>query len=366
MRSHVLSALPVFLLAVIAACGGQPGALSPSQPPPSASPAGVARPYSEPVPIPPPPPPKPAWSDLAMQFAASTAAAINDRDAKKYAECFTEDAVLTAYGEHELEGRDAIRAEMDAVIDGFVDLRVSGSRIFVKNDVIVGEWVLGGTHKGEFAGIKPTGKPMGVRGAWVVWLNPAGLATKAHRFLDVSTIMGQLGQTKHEERPVAAPPMGQPELKGVKGLPDEEKNIEIAKGFYAAVEKKSDADFVVAMADSVAWTDLTAPKDFVGKDEVKAAFQSFIKAFPDAKSTPQSQWVVEDQVITEAVMTGTHTGPLGKIKPTNKPVVLRTLDIMQFRDGKIVRVVTYGNHMDLQAQLGLLPKPKAGKDKPKK
>lgn len=362
MRSHVRRVLP--LLAMVAACGGR--ALSP--PPPPASP-GVARPYSEPVPIPAPPPPKPAWSDLAMQFAKTTAAAINDRDAKVYAACFAEDAVLTAYGEHELKGRDAIRAEMDAVLDGFVDLKVSGSRIFVKNDVIIGEWVLGGTHKGEFAGIKPTGKPIGVRGAWVVWLDPAGLATKAHRFLDVSTIMGQLGQTKHEERPVAAPPMGQPEFKGVKGLPDEGKNVEIAKRFYAAVEKKSDADFVAAMADGVVWTDLTAPKDFVGKDEVKGAFLSFIKAFPDAKSTPENQWVVEDHVITEVVTTGTHTGPLGKIRPTNKPVTLRTLDIMQFRAGAIVRVITYGNHWDMQAQLGLLPKPKgkpAAADKPKK
>jgi ketosteroid isomerase-like protein len=363
MRSHVWTGF-VFVV-LTAACGGEHETLLPPQPPPPPPPSlgPSAMPAAEPTPA--PEPAKPIWPDLVSGFLKNTAAAIGDRDAKKYAECFTEDAVLTEYGHEEIKGRDAIRRDMQELIDGFVDLKVSGSRVFVKNDVGVSEWVLSGTNKGEFHATKPTGKPIGVRGAWVVWLGPGGLATKAHLYMDGSTVMGQLGKLKgHEVRPVAAPPMGQPEMKGVKGLADEEKNVEVVKALYAAVEKKSDSDFVAGLTDSAVWTDLTAPKDIAGKQEVKAWFSAMGKAFPDAKVAPQNAWAVEDYVICEAVMTGTQTGLLGAVKPTKKPVTLHHLDIMQLKDGKVARAVTYGNDMESKAQLGLLPQPRAVKDAP--
>jgi ketosteroid isomerase-like protein len=213
--------------------------------------------------------------------------------------------------------------------------------------------------------MKATGKPIGVRGAWVVWLNPEGLAAKAHRYMDGPTMLVQLGQMKGREvRPVAAPPMGRPDMKGIKGLPDEEKNVAVASALYGPAEKKSEADSIAGLGDNAVWTDLVAPKDAAGKAEIKSMFQALITAFPDAKITPERQWAVEDFVITETAMTGTQTGPLGKVKPTKKPVSVHGLDIAQIRDGKIVRVVSYGNGMELLGALDLLPKPKPVKDKP--
>jgi hypothetical protein len=60
-------------------------------------------------------------------------------------------------------------------------------------------------------------------------------------------------------------------------------------------------------------------------------------------------------------MNGTHKGDLGPLKATKKPVSLHGIDIMTIKDGKIQAGSGYSNSVELLAQTGLLPKPKAAK-----
>src|SRR6185503_8536540 len=168
-----------------------------------------------------------------------------------------------------------------------------------------------GTHKGEFTGIKPTGKAVGIRGATVLWMTPEGLVKQEHRYLDGSTLMAQLGQNKNPARPVPALPSGDPTWHVAKGTPEEDKQSYLVKGMYAAFDNKAEADFIGPLADNATWSDVTMPKDVTGKAEAKKFYQSFAKAFPDGKMGIDTIFSVDEFTIAETTVTGTHKGPLG-------------------------------------------------------
>lgn len=341
---------------LVGGCGGESETLPPPAPPPPPPPMVMAPPPQT-APPPAPPPPAPTLLDLEKQEVATAYAAMTAHDAKKFSEDYTPDATLSVYGMGEAKGRDAIAENLGVLLAAFPDLVIAPGRTFVKGDVVISEWAWNGTQKGDFMGVKATGKPAGLSGVSVLWFTPEGLVKQEHRYVDGSTLMAQLGASKMPARPVPALPK-EPDFRTSSGSPDEDKELDIAKPFLAAFEKKSESDFLGPLSDTVAWSDLAAPKDTAGKDEAKKFFQMFTKAFSDVKVSVDGIWAVGDYVIAESTTSGKHTGPLGPIKPTKKPVAMHGVDIMQIKDGKIVSGTSYDNSAEMLDQMGLLPKPK--------
>jgi len=351
------------LLAVlVSACGGEGDAVPPPQLPPPPPPAAIAPPPApEPAPPPAPEPPKLSMLDMQKGGAQTVLAAFNSHDAKKVAETFTPDGVSSVIGMPDQKGRDAIAADTQKLFDAFPDFKVGVTRSFSKGEVVFHEWVMNGTQKGEFMGVKASNKPVGVRGVTVVFMGPDGLAKAEHRYFDSTTLMAQIGAMKAPARAVPPMPAGEPEWHAAKGTPEEDKGVEQMKAVYATFEKKSEADFLGTMDDKAVWSDLSAPKDMTGKADAKKFFGMFTKAFPDAKMTADTIIAVDDYLVSECAMTATHAGQLGPLKPTKKPVTLHSVDVMKVKDGKIVSGTTYQNSMEIMAQEGLLPKPKPAK-----
>jgi steroid delta-isomerase-like uncharacterized protein len=343
---------------LIAACGGESEVAPPPQaPPPPVATQAPPPPAAEPTP--PPEPPKPSLAELEKQLSQTALAAINGHDAKKFAETFTPEGTLTIYGMGELKGREAIQGDMQKTFDAYPDFKIAVTKSYVKEDLVINEWVMNGTQKGDFMGVKATGKPVGVRGLSVLWISSDGLTKQEHRYFDGSTIMSQLGQMKGPARPIPSLPSGEPETHVAKGGDDEAKQIDLVKAMYAAMDKKSEADFLAPLDDKLAWSDLSAPKDMTGKPEAKKFFQMFTKAFTDMKTTADPIFAADGFVVAETTTSATHSGSLGPFKATKKPVVLHGVDIVTVKDGKILQGVSYVNGLELPAQEGLLPKPKA-------
>jgi predicted ester cyclase len=62
-----------------------------------------------------------------------------------------------------------------------------------------------------------------------------------------------------------------------------------------------------------------------------------------------------DVAIMEFRVTGTHTGPLGDIPPTGRPVAGLVCNIVEVRDGLIWREHEFFDELSLLRQLGLAP-----------
>jgi len=350
----------VILTVLISACGGEGEAVPPPQAPPPPAPAAAPAPPAAAGPAAPEAPKQPLI-ELQKQSAQTSLAAFNGHDAKKFSETYAAEGVITAFGVAELKGREAIAADMQKFFEAFPDLKMAISKNFVKGDVVVSEWVVNGTHKGEFMGQKATNKPVGLRGVSVLSFGTDGLIKQDHRYYDGATLMTQVGQMKSPVRAVPPMPSGEPEWHVAKGTPDEDKQVELAKTLYGSFEKKVEADFLGSMDEKVVWSDVSAPKDMTGKGEAKKFFQMFTKALPDLKQTLDPIFAADEYVVAEATMTGTHNGQLGPLKPTKKPVTMHGVDIIMVKDGKIQRGVTYSNNLEILGQEGLLPKPKTPK-----
>lgn len=345
---------------MISGCGGEGDAIPPPQAPPPPAPMAALPPVVESPPAP-PEPPKPSLLELEKQSTQAGMAALNAHEAAKFAETFATDGISITYGAGEFKGREAIASDIQKLFDGIPDFKLAASKIYAKGEIVAIEWVMNGTHKGDFMGIKPTNKAVGLRGATILWVGPDGLVKQEHRYADAGTMMAQIGVSKAPSRPIPAMPSSEPKWYVAKGTPEEEKQADLVKGMYAAFDKKSENDFLGSMTEDSVWSDLTMPKDVTGKAEGKKFYQAFVKAFPDGKLTADALFAVDEFIISESTMNGTHNGPLGPLKATKKPVSLHSIDVMTVRDGKIAQCVSYSSSMELLAQTGLLPKPKAAK-----
>jgi predicted ester cyclase len=84
-------------------------------------------------------------------------------------------------------------------------------------------------------------------------------------------------------------------------------------------------------------------------------FRNCVLSFPDVRLTVKSQEIVDDQVITNLAITGTHLGPLGEIPPTGKSFNVDIHLTCHVKDGIIVDWVEQVDKMGMARQLGLLP-----------
>jgi steroid delta-isomerase-like uncharacterized protein len=342
------------------ACGGGDAAAPPPQPPPAPAPAPVADMPPAPAATadaPATPPPSQTDKDGATMQAWKKAMDAHDYDA--LAATYTPDAVFKFAGMPD-KTRDEMIAHEKENAASFPDAKGAARRVFMKNDVAVVEWTMTGTNTGPGPhGAKSTGKAVGVNGATIFWFNADGLIKEQHEYIDVPTMIGQLGMGPKamKVRAPASLPDGQPEVHVSKGTPDEDKNAAVAAAIQKSFETHDSKSFADGSADDIAWNDLSAPAPVNGKKAMVKYFDMVTKAIPDLKMNCTT-WAVDDFVIEECAMSGTNKGPFTapgmKVPATNKPITLHGVDIIQMKDGKAVSGTSYGNGMEMAEQLGLM------------
>lgn len=347
---------------VLVACGGEAVTPPTTPTPPVATTAPAPTETPAPVAEAPKAAPQLSMPELQKKAGMAMGEAINAHDAKKLASLYTENATLKIAGAPDMTGRDALVKHWDMIFKAFPDMKTMSSRVWMKGDVVVVEWGWTGKHSTEFPpGVKATEKPVGAMAVDVMWFTPEGLVKEQHTYHDMGTVMSQIGVSKQKGRPVPTLATAPTTVVSTNAA-DEAKNVEAAKKMYAAFEKKSDADFLGNSADDLAWDDMTMPETMKGKAAGKKFFGEMTKAFPDVKMETTNVWAVGDFVIAEGTLSGTHKGAFMGIQPTKKAISLHGIDILQYKDGKMIRGWSYGNGAEMMTQLGLMPQPGAKAD----
>ena len=75
---------------------------------------------------------------------------------------------------------------------------------------------------------------------------------------------------------------------------------------------------------------------FIGIDGMRQHLEAVKKTYPDYTMKIIRQYEVDDYVISEFIMKGTHVGDFFGITPTNKVLEITGVDIDKIIDGKIV------------------------------
>jgi hypothetical protein len=365
MKNLVGALLALFL---VPACSGEAEQVPGPQAPPPAPPPDTTTTMTETATATatattPPPAPKPPLADLERNAIKGMIAAFNAHDPRQLASLYAPDAVVGApalTGWAEARGRDAIESSHKALFAVFPDLKWASPRVYLKGNVVVQEWVSVGTHSAAAADSKATNKPTGVYGASVYWFNDDGLIERDHTYYDAGTVGVQIGAQKGQARAIPTLDAAEPQLIVATGSPDDDKWVPAARALYSAFGGKDQNAFLSGFTKNVVRITYSQPTDRTGTDAAKQDYQAVLKAFPDIKNSLQNAWGFGDRVVVETVMSGTHTGALGTIKATKRPVTLHSLDILKFDpDGKVTEMYSYASNLELMGQLGVLGNEKA-------
>jgi steroid delta-isomerase-like uncharacterized protein len=97
--------------------------------------------------------------------------------------------------EGELHGREAFEAYLREVRSAFPDWPVVADDLLVDDGIIMKEWTITGTHKGEYKGVPPTGHEFEVRGMDKILVTD-GKVQEARLYHNPQEVPKQLGLTE--------------------------------------------------------------------------------------------------------------------------------------------------------------------------
>jgi len=134
-------------------------------------------------------PPKASGEDLARMIAE----AWTSHDLEIVDEVFADQGVyedLTAGTKR--QGREAIKVGFSETREAVPDFKVSLTKVFSSNGMVACEWVMSGTHTGDYPGLPATGKSFSVRGASIGRVRD-GQIVRWTDYYDGFTFLQQLG-----------------------------------------------------------------------------------------------------------------------------------------------------------------------------
>jgi steroid delta-isomerase-like uncharacterized protein len=94
-----------------------------------------------------------------------------------------------------------------------------------------------------------------------------------------------------------------------------------------------------------------------GIEEVSGYYEETRRAFPDQRNETLALHHADDAVLVEAVVRGTHRGPLRSLPPTGREFELPILAIFEFEGNKLVCERVYFDQTTVLRQLAIARNP---------
>jgi steroid delta-isomerase-like uncharacterized protein len=124
----------------------------------------------------------------------------------------------------------------------------------------------------------------------------------------------------------------------------------VVRAFYEPFRTGDTAAYAEVLAED--WVDLPlAPGQQQGPAGMAAQIALFRHAMPDYTVEHQDVVVQGDRVAVRNTVSGTHQGAFMGHEPTGKRIEMRTMDLHQVRDGRIVATWHLEDFAGLMAQL---------------
>src|ERR1700737_5513683 len=97
------------------------------------------------------------------------------------------------------------------------------------------------------------------------------------------------------------------------------ENEKIIRSAYQVAEDQDVAGWIAAFTEDGTFTDESIPYTDRGPDELGKTVEVYAKAFPDMHRELHTFYVVDNIVIVQLALQGTHTGPLARPGGTAPP-----------------------------------------------
>ena len=335
-----------------------------------------AEPAPEPVAVMPVTPPAPAVPPAPPLTGEQTAAMyeacwghFNTRNWAEFENCYADDAVgmeagnpQTYKGKHELIDKTS-KLLAAAFPDGKGELQLT----MINGKQVAAVALFKGTHTGPLTTpmgeLAPTHKKVGFLMAHHVLINDQNKVQKQWVVFDGPTLMAQLGQSKAKARKALSQGTDKPLVELAKNDDAEKSNIASHSKAYDLFNQHDRALFDM-MASDIVQSDISMPKDTVGKGPNKKAIESMWKGFSDLRIEPQGIWAAGTHTLSIGQLKGTNDGDLPELglKKTGRAINTFYVEFVDWKDGKAARIMAFQNGLELAMQLGLVPEPGAAEE----
>jgi predicted ester cyclase len=130
-----------------------------------------------------------------------------------------------------------------------------------------------------------------------------------------------------------------------------EQNIETAKRWINTTLNDHDLDGL----EELIHAEFASPDDpdIVGPEGERAGMEYLLAAFPDFSYEIRRVVAEGDRVAVYGTARGTHKGEYLGVEPTGKSFVADSIDVLRFRDGKAIEVISTFDVAALGEQLGV-------------
>jgi steroid delta-isomerase-like uncharacterized protein len=135
---------------------------------------------------------------VSVRVLEDQVAAINARDAARFAAFYSEDAIVRdPQYPGPLHGRAAVENDSSAFFTAFPDLRAEVTCSVVSGSTLAAEMTIAGTHTGPLTlpsgEVPPTGRALRFEMAFFARIDDQGLIVDERRYYDVADQLEQLG-----------------------------------------------------------------------------------------------------------------------------------------------------------------------------
>jgi steroid delta-isomerase-like uncharacterized protein len=158
---------------------------------------------------------------------------------------------------------------------------------------------------------------------------------------------------------IVAPRSGAEEGRTIHEVPavaETDRNSALIREFYAEVFNQGHTAFADRVhGPGYRYHDITVDTRTVDHETYMARNAGFAAAFPDRTVTIEDLIASADRVVARAVLHATHTGPLGDVAPTGRPVHLASTIVYRFADGRVIEEWEIFDKLGMYQQLGVAP-----------
>jgi steroid delta-isomerase-like uncharacterized protein len=148
-------------------------------------------------------------------------------------------------------------------------------------------------------------------------------------------------------------------MMAAEGTMSEANNKLLARRLLEEVVNTGD---VHRLAELLAPDYVVCHTEVIGIEGARQHIATFRHCYPDLQITVEGQVAEDDIVVTWFTMRGTHRGEWGGIKPTNKVLTLRGVNVQRFRDGRIVEQWGGANTLEALLEIGAIRLPRDASD----
>ncbi|SOB87113.1 Ketosteroid isomerase-related protein [Sphingomonas guangdongensis] len=136
------------------------------------------------------------------------------------------------------------------------------------------------------------------------------------------------------------------------------QNVDIVRRLYTVAEGSTfDAGEIASLFAADGYMRDMATGTFFRGQAIAECIGGLLKALPDLHREPVQVYSVDDVVVVELTMKGTHTGALplasGTLGPTGRAIDVPSCDVFRLQGGKIVSFHCYNEASVMQEQLGV-------------